>query len=76
MKKAVSLTLATLFIISSLLIFAESSYADVDKCQDEYEKCRTQALNSGAGVIKMSLMLTRCLFIFIGCLFEALFLLK
>lgn len=60
MKKAVALALAGFLLVSILLISPDFLRADTNKCFDEHETCRTRALNSGAGVLKMTLILTVC----------------
>lgn len=67
MKKAVSLMLIGFLVISILFIFAKASYANEVQCRDEYEKCRSQTLNSGAGIIKTTIMLVRCRIDLIVC---------
>ncbi len=60
MKKAAALTLVGFLLVSILFISPVSLRADTDRCFDEHETCRTRALNSGAGVLKMTLILTVC----------------
>ena len=62
MKKAIAGTLAVMFLLTVFLSFPPSSAARerADICFDDWEACRTRALESEEGVIKTTLWLTVC----------------
>jgi hypothetical protein len=62
MKKAIALTLATVFFLSAFLLLAEVSFASTatDACYNNWEACRRRAFESDEGVIRTTLMLTVC----------------
>jgi hypothetical protein len=62
MKKAIALTLATVFFLSALLSLPQSStaYTRADMCYDDWEACRIRAFASDEGVVKTILWLTVC----------------
>jgi hypothetical protein len=62
MKKAIAGTLAVMFLLSAFLWFPQSSSARerADICFDDWEACRTRALESEQGIIKTTLWLTVC----------------
>ncbi|MBC7365181.1 MAG: hypothetical protein JHC32_07790 [Candidatus Aminicenantes bacterium] len=62
MKKALALTLSVLFILSIFLLIPTSSKAatKADICWDDWERCRTRALESDLGVVRTTLALTVC----------------
>ncbi len=73
MKRAVSLTLSTLFILSFFLISPSSSMDlnPADSCWDNWERCRSRALESDMGVIRTTLALTLCDIALANCLLKA-----
>lgn len=62
MKKAIALTLSAIFTISVFLLIPRTSQAafNADACWDNWERCRTRALESDLGVIRTTLALTAC----------------
>jgi len=62
MKKAIAGTLAVMIFLSLFLWFPQSSSAlsRADICFDDWESCRTRALESDEGFIKTTLWLTVC----------------
>ena len=62
MKKAIALTLATVFLLSVFLWLPQSSSArtPADVCYDNWEACRTRAFESDEGIARTILLLTVC----------------
>ncbi|MBN2408484.1 MAG: hypothetical protein JXE07_02005 [Candidatus Aminicenantes bacterium] len=62
MKKAIAGTLAVMFFLSVFLCFPQPSAARLpaDFCYDDWEACRTRALESDEGFIRTTLWLTVC----------------
>lgn len=60
MRKTVALTLAGIVLLSVFFLSPVASRADVDKCFDDWERCRERAYEAKVGVIKMTIMLTMC----------------
>lgn len=62
MKRAIAMTLAVLFFLAVFLSFPQSSAARdrADICTDDWEACRTRALESEEGIVKTTLWLTVC----------------
>jgi len=62
MKRAIAGTLAVMFFLSVFLCFPQSSAARAraDICVDDWEACRTRALESDEGFIRTTLWLTVC----------------
>ncbi len=62
MKRAIAGTLAVMFFLSAFLWVPPSSSARerADICFDDWEACRTRALESEEGIIKTTLWLTVC----------------
>ncbi len=62
MKKAIAGTLAVMFFLTAFLSFPQSSAARdrADICFDDWESCRTRALESEEGIVKTTLWLTVC----------------
>lgn len=73
MKKAVALTLSALFIISIFLFIPRTSQAatDADTCWNNWERCRTRALESDLGTVRTTLALTVCDVALARCLLMA-----
>ncbi|MGB9836439.1 MAG: hypothetical protein ACPLRX_06850 [Candidatus Saccharicenans sp.] len=62
MKKTVALTLSAVLLFSLFLLFPRVSKAAVsaDECWNNWERCRTRALESDLGTIRTTLALTVC----------------
>ncbi len=62
MKKAVAVTLTAIFIVSALSLLSLSGQAvnPADSCWDNWERCRTRALESDYGPVRTTLALTLC----------------
>lgn len=62
MKKAVAVTLTALIFLSTLSFIPLASQTEnpADSCWDNWERCRTRALESDLGVIRTTLALTLC----------------
>jgi hypothetical protein len=62
MKRAIAGTLAVMFFLSVFLWLPQSSAAlqSADLCYDNWESCRTRALESDEGIIRTTLWLTVC----------------
>jgi hypothetical protein len=62
MKRAIAGTLAVMFFLSVFLWFPQSSAAleRADICTDDWEACRTRALESDEGFLRTTLWLTVC----------------
>lgn len=62
MKRAIALTLAVMFFLSAFIWIPKSSSAvtPADRCYDDWEACRTRALESNEGIIRTILWLTVC----------------
>ncbi|MFQ6070705.1 MAG: hypothetical protein ACE5LC_09315 [Candidatus Aminicenantales bacterium] len=71
MKKAVASSLVVVLFFSVIFFSANLLRADVDKCYNQYERCRHRALTSGQGIIRQTLMLTICDYMLFLCLVAA-----
>ncbi|MCI4445125.1 MAG: hypothetical protein JHC32_03760 [Candidatus Aminicenantes bacterium] len=72
MKKAVALTLSTLFILSAFLFIPAASQTNpADSCWNNWERCKARALASDYGVIRTTLALTLCDIALGNCLMKA-----
>ncbi len=62
MKKAIAVTLTTIFILSTLSLLSLAGQAEnpADSCWDNWERCRARALASDLGVVRTTLALTLC----------------
>jgi hypothetical protein len=60
MKKAIASTLAVVFFLIVFLWLPAVSTAHASHCYDDWEVCRSRALESSAGMVKTTLMLTVC----------------
>ncbi len=62
MKRAIAMSLAVLTILSALYWLPQSAAAraPADLCYDDWEACRSRALQSDEGVIRTILWLTVC----------------
>ena len=60
MKKAIALTLAAVLFLSVLIFFPRSTYAEADRCYNDWSRCRARALDSGEPWYKVTLFLTVC----------------
>ncbi len=71
MRRPISLTLLTLVVVGVLVLplFLAATY-HADLCYDEWERCRERAMESDAGWIKTTLMLTVCDIALAKCLLK------
>jgi hypothetical protein len=62
MKRAIAVSLALVFFLSAFLWLPQSAKAVThsDMCYDDWESCRTRALQSDEGIIRTTLWLTVC----------------
>jgi hypothetical protein len=62
MKRAIALSLAVLSFLSVFFWLPQSAAgrAPVDACYDDWEACRSRALQSDEGVVRTILWLTVC----------------
>jgi hypothetical protein len=62
MKKAIASLLATVFLLSAVLLFplATSAAVPANVCWDNWEVCRARAFQADMGVIRTTIALTVC----------------
>jgi hypothetical protein len=62
MKKAIASTLATVCLLSAVLVFPIASAGAVraDACWDNWEVCRIRTFQADMGVIRTTVALTVC----------------
>jgi hypothetical protein len=62
MKRAIALSLAVVFFLSAFFWLPQSAaaLARADICYDDWEACRSRALQSDEGIVKTILWLTVC----------------
>jgi hypothetical protein len=63
MKKAIAGALAGVFLLLLFVVFAVSVQGQergVDRCFNNYERCRTRAFNMDVNWVKMAIVLTGC----------------
>lgn len=73
MKKAVAITLSTIFILSTLALIplASQELNPADSCWNNWERCKARALASDYGPVRMTLALTLCDIALGNCLLKA-----
>ena len=63
MKKVIAIALAGICLLSLVTVFSQAVQGQdrgVDRCFNNYDRCRTKAFNMDAGWVKMALVLTTC----------------
>lgn len=60
MKKAIALTLAVAFFLCAFLWFPRPSFADADRCYNNWDRCRQRAFEADEGWFRTTIMLTVC----------------
>jgi hypothetical protein len=70
MKKLTSLRLSLIFILSIFLVLPPASQASISigNCDENWQKCRSGALQSDDGFIKTTLSLAACDLDHVRCL--------
>jgi len=62
-KKVIAIALAGICLLSLVAVLSQAVQGQdrgVDRCFNNYDRCRTKAFNMDVGWVKMSLVLTTC----------------